>query len=191
MGIEIGIDLFEKAFFETGFVGTSWILYLTIILASMVMITRVWKDWATLALPVMVGWRYFGMPVPLIFMVLASIMFVVDVLSIRVITGALGTLGEGIKGLGKGTITKKGRTEIALKRMNIKEEMKKRSKELEDYKRAKKEAKKMGITEAITKSQLARAKEIGNIPLPALAEEERIKKLKKRKGWKWKYEDED
>lgn len=129
MAIETGINWLMTAFFESAFAGQQWIMFATIIGASLVMITREWSDWGVLLLPVLVGWKYFGMPVPVIFFVIASILFVVSTLSTKIITGSLSALGEQI-----GETTWKRRKIGKMKSaMNIREEMTKLKKKEEIY----------------------------------------------------------
>lgn len=88
-GFETAITLLENVFFNTNFAGQEWIAYLIFIMASLVIITRLWKDWAALALPILIGWQYFGARIPSVFFVIAGIIFVINTLSTDVITGAL------------------------------------------------------------------------------------------------------
>lgn len=120
-GIETGITAIENAFFYTAFAGQTWVLYLTIIVATMLLITRAWKDWGSLALPVMVGWRYYGMPIPYTFLIIASIIFVIDALSIKAFGGAF----TGIQNIASRTFTRKGRLERLKRATDIKERVSK------------------------------------------------------------------
>lgn len=112
------INLFNQVFFNGTFAGSSWIMYMTILVGSLAMISRNWQDWATLTLPVMIGWKYFGMPIPITFLVIGSIMFVIDILSFKVIAGSLAVVGEKIQDWGM-----KGRIGRELHRINIKDAM--------------------------------------------------------------------
>ena len=95
MGLDTGINLIEDVFFKTAFNEQTWLMYIIIIVASMVLITRKWSDYATLALPMLIGWGYFGMNIPFIFYAVASVIFVIDALSVEVISGAF----TGLKGV--------------------------------------------------------------------------------------------
>lgn len=119
-GLEIGINLLEDIFFNSTFAGSSWIMFLTIIFASLIAITRDWSDWGTIALPVMVGWKYFGMPIPTIFMVVGTIVFVINILSMKLITGALSSVGDKIT-----EYAAKGKYGRFKHRMDVQKEMEK------------------------------------------------------------------
>lgn len=95
-------------------------MFLTIITASLLLITRNWQDWGELALPVMVGWKYFGMPIPTVFLVIGTITFVISILSMKVITGALSSTGDKLI-----EWRMKGRTGRQMQRINVREGMEK------------------------------------------------------------------
>lgn len=128
-GLDIGIGLLETIFFKTSFAGQYWIGQLVIIVATLALITRRTSDWKTLALPVMVGWKYFGMNMNWMFYAVAGIMFVVDAMSIQMIQSAIGAVSEtigytrargGIRGA-----RREGKLRTEKQRMDIKAEMQK------------------------------------------------------------------
>lgn len=120
MGFEDAIDLLETIFFRTEFAGMTWLFHIILILGTLLIITRVWKDWATLTLPVMVGWKYFGVNISYVFFTIATIMFVIDVMSIKVLSGALSGIGDAISHY-TGNISRSTRAKRSLKRMEIKD----------------------------------------------------------------------
>lgn len=124
MGIEIGIAFLEKVFFYTSFLEQYWIQQLVIIGATLAFITRKAGDWKTLALPVMAGWQIFGMRTPWVFYAVAVMLFVIDVLSMKAMEGALGAVRDSL-----GVFTSTGRERRRLQRIkgrvNVKEELKK------------------------------------------------------------------
>lgn len=127
-GIETGIAIFEQVFFYTSFLSQYWISQLVIIVASMAIVTRKLNDWKVLALPMMIGWQYFGMFIPWIFYVIATLVFVVEVMSMRAVEGALGAVRDGLGIIGeyatnRGSYKGYGRLKREAKRMDIKEEI--------------------------------------------------------------------
>lgn len=122
VGIETGISVLETIFFNSTFAGQSWIMVLTLLFASMLIITREWSDWGELALPVLVGWSYFGIVVPTTFMVIATIIFTLNIFSLKIISGALSSSVEKISEIGQ-----KKKYGIP---MDIKNEMKRVQKEM-------------------------------------------------------------
>lgn len=129
-GLEVAITYIENILFRELFVGQSWIMYLTIILATLLIITRNWEDYGALLLPVLVGWKYFGMPVPYSFMMGAGILFIINALSLKMITGALSSSGEKLietyEKYGSLRTAKEHRARKRQEeRINIKEEMEK------------------------------------------------------------------
>lgn len=128
MGIETGIALLEQIFFFTSFVNQYWIAQLTIVVATMAIITRKLGDWKQLGLPVMVGWQYFGMYFPWVFYVIASLVFVVDIMSLKAVEGALGAVRDNLGMVGDYVAGRKnykgyGRLKRETRRMDIKEEI--------------------------------------------------------------------
>ena len=93
-GLETGIALLEQIFFFTSFVNQYWIAQLTIIVASMAIVTRRLGDWKILALPMMVGWQIFGMYLPWVFFVIGAILFVIEIMSLKAVEGALGAVRD-------------------------------------------------------------------------------------------------
>lgn len=100
-GLEIPIRDLTNILFNTGFVGQNWIAMLFVIVATLLIITRRIEEWKTLALPVLVGWYYFGMDVPQVFFTIAIILFILDVISLKMITSGISVIGEGIERLTK------------------------------------------------------------------------------------------
>lgn len=127
MALETAISLFETIFLKTAFAGQFWLMQWTIILASLLIITRKTSEWRTLLLPIMVGWRYFGMNMNWMFYTLASILFVVDGLSLKMLESALTSAVNEFRyirqrgGL-RGTY-REGSLKKQKERMDIKEQM--------------------------------------------------------------------
>jgi len=96
MGLETGITLLEQIFLFTSFVNQYWIGQIVVIFATMALITRKLGDWKTLALPVMVGWKYFGMQIPWVFYVIGILVFVIDVMSMKAVEGVLGAVRDNL-----------------------------------------------------------------------------------------------
>lgn len=118
------IDTIMNAMFNNSFAGQTWIMYLIVIMGSLMLITRKFQDWATLALPIMIGWKYFGVDIPLVFLVTGAVIFIVDILSLRMIGGAFSGLGE--------FASKEGRIRGKIRRLNVQEEMEKYKYRLEN-----------------------------------------------------------
>ena len=117
IGLSTVITKLEEIFFFTNTFGQSWLFYLTVLFATMIIITRRWSHWNSIALPVMVGWKYYGMPIPTVFLVIASLLFIIDIMSLSIITGAFSGLGE--------LATSKGRRLAMTRRINYKAEVRK------------------------------------------------------------------
>lgn len=126
MGLETAITILENIFFSTSFTGQVWLMKALIIVGTLVFITRDTKSWMSLALPVMIGWEYFGMNVPIAYMLIAGIIMVVDALSLDTMGSSLGGLADGIGKLA----TRKGRAEMRYERMDIRKEMQRKEDEL-------------------------------------------------------------
>ncbi len=129
MGLETGITLLEQIFLFTSFVNQYWIGQIVVIFATMALITRKLGDWKTLALPVMVGWKYFGMQIPWVFYVIGILVFVIDVMSMKAIEGALGAVRDNLGMVGdyfanRSSYKGKGRLKRDARRMDIREEIK-------------------------------------------------------------------
>ena len=152
-GLNIGIDLLETIFIKTtGIGGNFWLIQMTIILATMILLTRKISDWKTLAFPVIVGWHTFGLRMPWIFMVGAGTMFVIDNLSMQVMGNVIGRAKGFISERSFDTPKKKlirrkfdrelKKTAFAKKRIDIKDEIEKlKIQGGEDYRYAIKEKK--------------------------------------------------
>lgn len=126
-GIETGVELIIQSLFNTNFAGQNWLMMLIVIMGTLIIITRVPKDWATLTLPVMVGWEYFGVNIPYTFYTIGVIIFVINVLSLKVISGALSGIGEALGGTlaGKGRLlSRRTRVESKIKGLELKRQMK-------------------------------------------------------------------
>lgn len=120
-GLEIAINGIMNAVFNTSFAGQMWLMYIIVIATSLMIITRVWRDWATLALPVMVGWRYFGVQIPYVFLAIGTIMFIIDTLSIKTMSGAFEGISSFIGDKSK-LMFKRQRVREGAKRMRLKDE---------------------------------------------------------------------
>lgn len=106
-GFETAVSFLNNAFFNVEFAGQTYILSAFIILATLLLITRVWQDWGILLLPVSMGWKYFGAPIPYIFIVPAIIIFVLNVMSLKQLSGVIAIAQS------RGRIlTKRGRMEV-------------------------------------------------------------------------------
>lgn len=114
MGLDTAINEIINEMFNTTFVGQDWIMYLIVIIASMIMVTRVWNHWEIIALPIMTGWKYFGLQIPTVFFVIGAILFVIGTLSTKVLSGALVGMEEIITKRGK-LLSKSGREKAMLK----------------------------------------------------------------------------
>lgn len=155
-GLETAINLLSDIHFNTTMFGQNWLMYITIIFATLMIITRKWSDWGTLLLPVLVGWEYFGMPIPTTFFIVGTIIFVVDIMSLKVITGAF----EGIVTTGKLIRSKRFRQEAQLsrakwqnRRIDIKEEMERLKLAKSDHKNKIEEMKLNKLMENIRRKQ--------------------------------------
>lgn len=132
-GLETAVDFLSNIHFNTTMFGQSWLMYMIIIVATLLIITRKWSDFGELALPVMVGWRYFGMPVPSTFFLIGILTFVISTMSFKMITGAFEGISAGISALrdvGRFRAERSLKKEkYANRRIEIREEMEK----LKDY----------------------------------------------------------
>ena len=99
-GINIAIETLENIFIKTTTIGGNyWLIQGTVILVTLILLTRKVSDWKQLTFPIVIGWHTFGMRMPWIFMVGAGTMFVIDTLSMQTISTAI----EGIKRLSQTT----------------------------------------------------------------------------------------
>lgn len=109
-GIETGFSVFTQVFRDTGFNGAgAIILQATIIIASLLLVTRKVSDWKILAFPIIIGWSEVGMRSTwmLIMAIFSGIIFVISALSTdksSQILGVGGELGRKIRGDTKETI---------------------------------------------------------------------------------------
>lgn len=123
-GIETGISMLTDILFNTSIFGQIWLIQLTIITATLAMITRKWSDWNTLALPVMVGWMYFGMPLSSTFLIIGVIMFVMDPVTMRVIAGSFEGITQMMTSTGR-VEAQKSRNTYMNRRIEAREEVEK------------------------------------------------------------------
>ena len=140
-GLNIAIDLLETIFIKTtGFGGNFWLIQCTIILATLILLTRKITDWKQLAFPVIIGWHTFGLRMPWIFMVGAGTMFVIDTMSLQTMSNTLNGFknlimerswesGVGVKGKFKSKLSRFKEDketkllEFGKKRMDVQEEL--------------------------------------------------------------------
>lgn len=129
MGLDIGTTLLETIFFKTAFAGQFWIMQLVIILATLIIITRKFSDWKELALPVMIGWMYFGMKMNWMFYAIATIMFVMSTVSTKMIEGAIGSVSQSISNIidygGLKKIRENRNLKVNKRKLDIRTEMEK------------------------------------------------------------------
>lgn len=123
-GIETGISMLTDILFNTSIFGQIWLIQLTIITATLAMITRKWSDWNTLALPVMVGWMYFGMPLSSTFLIIGVIMFVMDPVTMRVMAGSFEGITQMMTSTGRAE-AQKSRNTYMNRRIEAREEVEK------------------------------------------------------------------
>lgn len=123
-GIETGISMLTDILFNTSIFGQIWLIQLTIITATLAMITRKWSDWNTLALPVMVGWMYFGMPLSSTFLIIGVIMFVMDPVTMRVMAGSFEGITQMMTSTGR-VEAQKSRNTYMNRRIEAREEVEK------------------------------------------------------------------
>jgi len=127
-GIEAGIGLLEQIFLFTSFVSQYWIGQLTVIAATMALITRKIGDWKILALPVMVGWETFGMHIPWVFYTIAAMVFVIEIMSMKAVEGALGAVRDNLGMIGDYFSNRRsykgyGKLKKDIRRMDIQKEI--------------------------------------------------------------------
>lgn len=151
MGYEIAIELLKNVFINTSFAGSYWIYQLMFLFGSLLIITRNYKDWGALALPVITGWHYSGFAYNQIFFILAGLVFVVDALTLKTIESGLMSIQEGIvtrlrrTNEGVSNVRKLGwsqgkqqgqlyedRARAQLKRINVEDEMKQIQRDLKE-----------------------------------------------------------
>ena len=96
MRLEVAIQLLQNVFMNTSFAGSYWIYQLMFLFGSLLIITRNFKDWGALALPIITGWHYIGFHYNRIFFIIAGIIFVVDALTLKTIEAGLISIQEGI-----------------------------------------------------------------------------------------------
>lgn len=127
IGLNGAITLIENVIFNVSFAGQFWINQFAVLIASLLIITRRTSDWATLLLPVLVGWQTFGLHFNWFFYAIASAMFVINVLSIDTISNAISGIQEnfgyvksrgGIRGA-----RRYGKIKDTKRRLDIKSEM--------------------------------------------------------------------
>lgn len=92
MTIAQGIELFKSAYLDTTIFSVDFILPTIIILLSLLFITREINAWKTLALPVSFAWLTAGVQTTFLFYVVATIIFVIDTMSLQALAGGLSVL---------------------------------------------------------------------------------------------------
>lgn len=93
MSIQEGFDLIKNAIINTHILGIDWIISIPIIIITLLIITREYNKWKTLALPVMIGWHIIGIPQSVILYLVSSMLLAVDTMSLT----QLGELINNIK----------------------------------------------------------------------------------------------
>ena len=83
--------LWTQTFQQTTLLGVDWLVSIPIILISLALITRDMESWKSMAFVMAVAWSSVGIHVNAIILIITGIMFVIDTLSIQIITNIIGT----------------------------------------------------------------------------------------------------
>ena len=102
-------SLFESGYGLTRVLAIEWIVPLILTFLAMAFITRDVEKWKILALPMMTLMFIFGLPVSPFLLMLAGLVFVIEIISTQV-------LGNTIEFLRK-RVTKEGRREATVEKM--------------------------------------------------------------------------
>lgn len=136
MAIELGYNIFGDVLKDTIVFNTTWLINILATLFTLLAITRDTNKWKELALPVMIGWHIAGLAPSILMYIGASIIFVIDKLSLQTIGTLLSVFKKAPEKAALTTVTTgKGITK-AIKipgkiGTSIKESREKRQKEYE------------------------------------------------------------
>lgn len=89
MGIELGLELIKTVIQDTYIFNISWIISAVLTMLTLLIITKDYNKWKTLAFPVMVGWHISGVTPFILLYMFGAIMFAIESLSVQVISGLL------------------------------------------------------------------------------------------------------
>ncbi len=154
--------------------GTNYVLLLLMVLVVCVLISpRKPSNVKVLAFPVMIGFTVIGLPIPLLFLGLGAIVFVMETLSLQAIGGVFEAVGQKITDIRQRIPLLKSERE-AIKLRGMREEIQK-EKVYKSVRKARGEP--LSMTDAIMMSDMTRSKKdrtmVDRIRQRKLLEEER------------------
>lgn len=100
MTIQLGYDLINELFGKISIFDSSWIISILLTVLTMLLLTRDTREWKQLAFPIMVGWHVAGVTPSILIYIGTAILFVVDVLSLEMLTGMVLEVRRQFKGTG-------------------------------------------------------------------------------------------
>lgn len=92
MAIQTGYQLLKDVLLNTIVFDVTWLASIILTGLTLLILTRDWQKWKTLAFPVMMGWHIAGVPPFIIAYIASGIVFAIESFSLQTITGLLSTI---------------------------------------------------------------------------------------------------